>query len=125
MSQKLGGHPRKSIRTSLWGAITNVCPRCFKGQVFSGMFRMHAQCPECRLVFEREQGYFLGATSFSYIFGFIAILPILLYMLWRQAPLIWTVALPGIFLCILSPALFKYSRLVWLHLDFRFSPSED
>ena len=42
------------------------CPRCGGGSVFVGFFKMHPECPQCRLKFEREQGFFVGAIYLNY-----------------------------------------------------------
>ena len=56
------------------GAIVRQrCPRCLKGKVFSGLFRMNENCPECGYRFEREQGYFLGAMYASYFISVPAV----------------------------------------------------
>jgi len=37
------------------------CPRCRQGKIYRRLFSMHEHCSVCRLKFQREQGYFLGA----------------------------------------------------------------
>jgi uncharacterized protein (DUF983 family) len=46
--------PRGSSEFRRLDAIVKQrCPRCLQGQVFATLFRMHEQCPLCRLPFER------------------------------------------------------------------------
>ena len=45
------------------------CPRCCRGKIFGGFFRMNDPCPVCGMVFQREEGYFLGAMYVSYLIG--------------------------------------------------------
>ncbi len=97
----------------------NVCPKCRTGQVFTGLIKMNPQCPHCGFVFEREQGYFLGAMSYSYVLGFFSILPLFLFMLSKEYSIATTVALPGIQLVLMAPFLFRYSRLIWMHMDYK------
>lgn len=111
----------------LWAAFWQRCPRCRRGKMFRGMFAMNDPCPECRLLFQREEGYFLGAMYFSYALGAFIILP--LYFLlasllpdWdgtRIALLAWLVYLPFV------PSVFRYSRVLWVYLERsgRFSDS--
>ena len=84
---------------------------------------MHEHCPVCGLRFEREQGYFVGAM---YV-GYVLMLPpsaLICYILWRITGrfgdnlFLWTflAALP------LVPAVLRWSRVLWLHLDWRFDP---
>ncbi len=105
----------------IMGILFNACPKCFKGQVFGGFFfQMNVKCSECGFVFEREPGYFTGATPLSYGLGFIVTLPTFLFLLFKDISLGWTVAIPGIQLVLLSPLLFRFSRLIWLHMDCRY-----
>jgi uncharacterized protein (DUF983 family) len=93
------------------------CPRCLTGRVFNGIFRMHTQCPDCHLVFEREPGYFVGAMYISYALALLAVLPVYLVMTFMHiafATIIITLVLQ---LMVLSPLLFRYSRVLWLHID--------
>lgn len=83
---------------------------------------MHEDCPKCGYHFEREPGFFLGAMSFSYIIGFIVVLPLFLYLLFADVPLWVVVGLPTIPIIAMSPLMFHYSRLIYLHLDYRNDP---
>jgi hypothetical protein len=72
---------------------------------------MHAQCPHCALTFEREQGYFVGAIYVNYAATtLIAIAGLLL--LW------------GSFAILFPLFFFRYSRSLWLSLDYLFNPAE-
>ena len=101
------------------------CPRCGEGQMFAGMFKMYSECARCHFRFEREAGYFVGAMYINYgmtvfiafagyfaldYFTSIAFLPN--FILW-------------IAICALFPILFfRYSRSLWLSLDYIFNPAE-
>jgi len=56
---------------SRWQAILRArCPRCRVGPIFArwrfpGFGALHPMCPECGLLYQREQGYFLGAMYIS------------------------------------------------------------
>ncbi|HEY8829040.1 MAG TPA: DUF983 domain-containing protein, partial [Candidatus Limnocylindria bacterium] len=43
-----------------------LCPRCRRGELFTGLLDMPERCPVCGLVYEREHGYFVGAMAISY-----------------------------------------------------------
>ena len=72
-------------RTSRWrwlcGCLSAIvrqrCPRCWKGRMFRGGLSMNDPCPECGLIFQREEGYFLGAMYVSY--GISSIPSVLLF----------------------------------------------
>ena len=93
------------------------CPRCLVGSCYASFFRMRGRCPRCALPFEREPGYFLGALYFSYALALAAgLLPFLL--LWDRG--LSTVVVGGVitgWIALWAPLLWRYSRVIWLHLD--------
>src|SRR4051794_36987382 len=102
----------------LEGVLGNRCPRCFQGEVFYGLYRMHAECPSCQMKFEREPGYFLGAMVFSYAFGAFSMVPtVILLVFGFRASTLPLIIIPCLQVALLNPFLFKYSRLIWLYLD--------
>ena len=100
---------------------------CFEGRVFTGPFRMKEHCDICGVRFEREQGYFLGAMYFSYpaacaLIAACAFVLSLFFPALRDWKLILVACLPVV---LLVPAIFRYSRIVWMHLDRWIAPDED
>jgi len=84
---------------------------------------MHERCPVCRLRFEREEGYFLGAMYISYglALPIIALIAALLWAVtgwWITKDAIWAVVL---FLP-LAPAITFLSRVLWIYLDQTVDP---
>jgi hypothetical protein len=87
--------------------------------MFCGQFAMNDPCPECGLVFQREEGYFLGAMFVSYTLGAGFVIPAFFLAQWLLPTwsgyllglLVWLLYLP------LVPAVFRYSRVMWVHLE--------
>jgi ABC-2 type transport system ATP-binding protein len=102
------------------------CPRCGSAGIFHGFFKMQPTCLACQLKFEREQGYFLGAiyinyavTVFCMLTGFYALDYFIGLSLTYQI-ILWSsfgVVFPILF--------FRYSKSLWLSLDYLFSPVEE
>ena len=94
--------------------------------MFDGLFRMRHHCADCSYVYDREQGYFLGAVYLNY--GVTCALALALFF-----PLVsWLGGAPWKHLLYLIPLviflpllLFRYSRLLWMALDLAFSPPAD
>jgi hypothetical protein len=93
--------------------------------VFYGRFAMHSDCPDCGVQFEREPGYFFGAMYFSYAIGviMISVFAMIAYWTLRLEPqwcalVGWLVFLP------FTPAVFRYSRVLWMHFDRTFDPDD-
>jgi hypothetical protein len=90
--------------------------------VFATLFQMRAQCPLCGLPFEREPGYFTGAMYLSYGVAIIVTSPVWLMMVWLGRSLGEVLLVIGPLLVGGSPWLFRYARVLWLHLDQAFDP---
>lgn len=107
-----------ALATRLGAILRQRCPRCLRGPVYSGRIRMHERCPVCDLHFEREQGYFLGAMYVSYTLG-VGVLGSLVILTWWLVGLEnpWNLAPAVAIFLLLVPAIFRYSRILWMHLD--------
>lgn len=95
------------------------CPRCGQGKIFASTFRMNDPCPVCGLVFERDEGYFLGAMYVSSLFSFVLMgggyfLADWLFPTTNQFLLVMLVL--GVYL-LLVPAVFRYSRVIWMYWE--------
>jgi uncharacterized protein (DUF983 family) len=105
--------------TSLWGLLRQRCPRCLRGNIFSGTFLMNDPCPVCGLIFQREEGSFLGAMYVSYLLG--SVLMFSAYFAGRWLFPDWgdLAIVAGVLLVYLPlvPAVFRYSRTVWIYLE--------
>jgi len=98
------------------------CPVCFQGAMFRGRFAMHPTCPVCGHRFEREPGFFQGAMYVSYGIGIVY-----LGMLGLAANAVVVprygiaIAVAAVVLVHLAciPAVFRYSRVIWAHVNVR------
>lgn len=104
-------------------ALRLRCPRCGETPLFSGWFAMRRQCHLCGLVFERAQGYFVGAIYVNY--GVTTVIAVGGYfVLWSAASLstaaqfaIWVPSL-----LVFPLWFFRYSRSLWLALEYFVNP---
>jgi len=97
------------------------CPRCLSGRVFPRGWRqleMNYACPECGVVFGRENGYFTGAMLVSYALAvpLLGLLTLATQLItgWRF-DLVMLVA--ALYFLPFVPAIFRYSRVIWMHFD--------
>ena len=85
---------------------------------------MNKRCEACDLQYEREPGYFTGAMYASYTLGIILTFPVWVPLLVLGAP-VWVIAAATVAeIVVLFPVLFRYSRVLWMQLDFAFNPVE-
>jgi uncharacterized protein (DUF983 family) len=93
------------------------CPVCLQGRVFKSLLRIYPDCPHCGIHYERETGYFLNAMFFAYCIGFVILVPTMLYLYFQQVSTFWFTTVVTIELVVLWPWVFRYSRVLWLHID--------
>jgi uncharacterized protein (DUF983 family) len=103
----------------LWAIVRQRCPRCRQGRLFSGRFTMNDPCPVCGLLFQKEEGYFLGAMYFSYVLATAILVPLYLLaavLLPDRDSLVMALVATAAYLPFI-PLVFRYSRVLWIYAD--------
>lgn len=116
----------------LAGIYHMLCPACRSAQVFkvknpyklSSMGKMHAYCPLCTQSFCPEPGFYFGAAYVSYAL-MVALLTgfgILYYLFFGEIGdhMLRLLSLALLFSILISPFVFRYSRILYLYLMVRF-----
>lgn len=99
------------------------CPRCLRGRVWRSFLGMHERCPSCGLLFEREPGYFTGAMVVSYALAVPVLGAIVIgLMTLGRLDAVPALVIGDIAYLALVPFIFRYSRVLWLHFDWRIDP---
>jgi uncharacterized protein (DUF983 family) len=114
---------RGSWRT-LWAIVRQRCPRCHCGKIFRRICTINDPCPTCGLVFQREEGFFVGAMYLSYPFALAILVPLffLLSVLLPDSSSNLVAVLATLLFLPLVPIVFRYSRVIWIYLDRRLDP---
>ena len=98
------------------------CPRCLKGPVFRSFWSLHKECPECGLSFEREPGFFMSLICLDIGIGILIAAPVSIYLFLQGFSETTIFAIVLAQLAVISPLLFRYSRVAWMHFDQRMDP---
>ncbi len=88
--------------------------------MFRGVFAMNAACPVCGHRFEWETGFFQGAMYVSYALGIAEAFVLALVAMFVLAPrlgLFGAIAVAVVVHVACVPLLFRYSRVIWAHLN--------
>ena len=103
--------------------VASRCPRCLVGRVWRSAFAINARCPHCGLLFEREPGYWTGAMVASYALG-VPLLALLALVVWAATrwDIVAVLLVADALFLALVPSVWRYSRVVWLHLDWLLDP---
>jgi uncharacterized protein (DUF983 family) len=108
----------------LTGIITEKCPKCGKGKVFSKkgnpllfqMPRMNERCPVCDHKFEKEPGYFFGSMFVSYAITVGEMIVFFLLAHFFVKEIVTMIVLIGILSILLSTFNFRLSRMIWIYM---------
>lgn len=116
----------RAVGRRIRAILLQRCPRCLEGKVFRGRFEMNDPCPVCGLTFEREPGYFFGAMYVSYLLAVVFLTTFyfigeMLLPEWNSLVIALLAVIPYL---PLMPAVFRYSRTIWMHFDRWASPTE-
>lgn len=111
-------------RRILLRGIQLRCPRCGYRPMFQGWFSMAQVCYSCAFRFEREQGYFVGAIYLNFAATMLIVIPgyLVLYAVGLSLPV--QVLLSGAFCLVFPLWFFRYSKSLWLAVDYFFDSGE-
>jgi uncharacterized protein (DUF983 family) len=99
------------------------CPRCGQGKLFRRWTDMRDDCPRCGLVFEQEEGYWVGALTINTVvtlalFGVTMLIAV--YLTWPDTPTL-PLTLIGIAAALVFPIFFyPFSKTLWVAADLAF-----
>ena len=115
-----------------WDAFIHAkCPHCFHGDMFVNknpyalgeMTKMPQNCPVCGHTFFPETGFYWGSMYMSYVFTVVfSAINVVLIGLAFGFEIIPLIVGNALLLCLSFPLFFRYSRVIWLHLNVNFSP---
>jgi len=115
------------LRRVLARALRMRCPSCGQAGAFTSWFSMRERCPVCHFWFERNDGYFIGATCINMVLAIIlpaAVYALIVVFTWPNPPWLGA-ALGAIALAVVIPiVLFPFARIVWLAFDLVIRPIE-
>jgi len=99
------------------------CPRCGRAPLFRGWFAMNVVCAACDLRFERAQGYWVGAIYVNYsVTVLVAVGGFFVLHALADLSTATQLALWVPFVVLFPLWFFRYSRSLWLGLEYGLNP---
>jgi uncharacterized protein (DUF983 family) len=95
------------------------CPACHKGPVLHGVFGIYSKCSVCGHDFHPEPGFYLGAMAVSFLLTAMLTVPPMIVLKLMNVDIVLLIAYPFIQFLFLGSFLMVYSRVLWLHLEYR------
>lgn len=104
---------------ALIDALRLRCPRCHRGAVFAGPFKIRTECPVCGLVFERSSGEITGGMVINLVVTELIVVVVgSAYALFTDVPL-FPLLTTLILFAIIFPILFYHpARSLWITILF-------
>jgi hypothetical protein len=109
-------------------SLLKRCPLCGTGHLFSGWFRMKERCPGCGYLFEREEGFFLGAyvINLAIAEGLVilaAVVPTIVLLARNPDTDIVPILISGLIGAVVAPMVFyPFSKTIWTAFDLIMRP---
>ena len=104
------------------------CAVCGSGKLFTRWFRMKERCPRCGYLFEREEGFFLGAYVINLAFAqgmviLLAIVPLIVRLAGDPQASVLPFVVGGLVGAVVGPMVFyPWSKTVWTAFDLMLRP---
>jgi uncharacterized protein (DUF983 family) len=105
-------------------ALQNLCPRCLEGEIYRDFLSMHRCCLHCQYLFKKGSGYFIGSLVINYTICAILLMPIFLALVIADKSPGIVIGVPLFLLLVLQPFMIRWSRLLWIHIDYRFQTAK-
>lgn len=90
-----------------------------------GVFSIHRRCPHCNYNFHPEPGFYLGAMAISFLITAMLTVPPMVVLKLMNVDIALLVAFPFLEFLFLGTFLMFYSRVLWLHLEYRLTDRLD
>ena len=94
------------------------CPVCGRASIIQRLFRIRHHCPVCAALFQREEGFFVGALSINVVTTELVVLAVYMFSqlaLGVRDQLLWPITFA---VALLFPiAFYHHSWSLWLSLD--------
>ena len=105
------------------------CALCGSGGLFEGWFRMRQRCPGCGYLFEREEGFFLGAYVINLgitegLLLIAGVIPCIVFLAKNPGASVIPFLLAGLATSVVAPVVFyPFSRTLWSAIDLIIRPA--
>jgi predicted RNA-binding Zn-ribbon protein involved in translation (DUF1610 family) len=110
---------KKSIIMVLSRSLRLRCPACGKASIARAPFRVRHHCPDCRSLFKREEGFFVGAILANVMATEAVILIVCLVWLTIIGSSYESVLVGLFIIALLFPVIFyHHSWSLWLGFDY-------
>jgi uncharacterized protein (DUF983 family) len=116
------------LKTLLVRALLKRCPVCGQKKIFDGFFRLKKSCPNCGYVFERQDGYWVGAMIINIAVAeawFFLLFMIVLISTLPEVPWLPLLAVALVTNGLLPVIFYPHSKTLWMAIDLYIHPLKE
>ena len=117
--------PPVTTRQIIMRGLHGTCPNCGKAKLFRSTIKINYRCPNCAMILERGDGFYLGPLCINYglvVFGFVAPLLFAGFLQWMPFAVSLVISLLG---ALILPVLFyRHCWSLWLMIYYICLPHE-
>ncbi|MBY0471974.1 hypothetical protein K2X30_12480 [bacterium] len=106
-------------RIQLGSVLKARCPSCHKGSVLSGVITIRPKCTVCNYNFHPEPGFYLGAMMVGFLLTAMVTVPPMVFLKFMGVDRSILILFPFLEFLFVGTLIFFYSRVFWLHLEYR------
>ncbi len=85
---------------------------------------MNETCSECGFLLQKGSGYFVMSWFINYILSGFIVMPVFLILIVMGFPYGVFIGIPLLILILIQPFMIRFSRLLWIHLDYQVEQSK-
>lgn len=115
--------------SKIYSIFKGKCPRCQEGAFFEGSFfrgTPKKECPNCKLKYEKEPGFFQGSYYVTYSIGVATIVTVSVAMLVLFPNASFNAMMYTVLgtLILLTPFIYPLSKIIWANFFTAYEPKE-
>ncbi len=104
----------RTLRVLLLGLFLR-CPVCGHGRIFTSLFKINPQCPNCGVVFERDPGEVTGGMAITLVLvSTIAVTVGSLLAVLTRISLFLLIGALSLFIVIAGVLFYRHARGLWV-----------
>jgi hypothetical protein len=113
--------PRPHQPFSILALLRARCPACHQGKVTEGLIGIRPKCVNCEYNFYPESGFYLGAIAVGFLLTAALTVPPMIALKLMNVEIELLLGFPLIEFLFLGTFLTFYSKILWLHLEYKMS----
>lgn len=108
-----------TVLRKLWLGLRLRCPRCERGRMFRGLFRIEECCPLCGARYERQAGESIGGTLINLVVvEVLTVIGLVVTQTLLRPPLLFQLSFWISFNVVFVILFYRHARGLWVSITY-------